>query len=551
VIAAGRGQVLLQVMDAAAVRRWAATCVQSLDAHKDAINRINVYPVPDGDTGSNLLATMRAGLDALLRAPAEQRSGAGPAFAVLAKGALAGARGNSGVLLSQVLRGLAEAVREQSEVDGAGLALALDRGSELASAALSDPVEGTMLTVLHAAASAAAGCHTDDLHEVATAAALAAASALSRTPRQLAVLADAGVVDAGGRGVVVVLEALTSVVADEPLGLSVAVVAPPERLPESLVTARESGSEKYSYEVMYLLDGTAEPQVRRLRNVLTGLGDCVSVAGDGDGLWTVHVHCNDIGAAVEVGVESGRPHRITVARFADEPVAESPRFGADRAVVVAGRGEGLAELVRGEGAAVFVVAEDSDPYQLLDVITATAAAQVTVMPSGVDLTELADEAAIRAVAGGQDVVVVPCSSPVQVLAALAVHDVRRKAGDDVVAMAEAAAATRRGEVAVATEDAMSWVGRVASGDVLGFMDGEVVMIEPGPASAETLGRVACTVVDRMLAAGGELVTVLVGSGGVDGLAEELEDFLHTERPEADLVVYQGGQTDSVLAIGVE
>jgi fatty acid kinase len=540
---------LLQVMDAAAVRRLAATCVQSLDAHKDAINRINVYPVPDGDTGANMLATMRAGLDALLRAPAAQRAGAGQALAVLAKGALAGARGNSGVLLSQLLRGMAEAVREQSEVDGPGLTAALTRGSDLAAAALSDPVEGTMLTVLHAAASAAGGVHTEDLHDVAVAAVNAASDALSRTPRQLPQLAEAGVVDAGGRGAVVVLESLLAVVADEPIGMASLVA--PERTPESLITSREAGSEKYSYEVMYLLDTTDERGARRLRDTLSGLGDCVSVAGDGDGLWTVHVHCNDIGAAIEVGVETGRPHRITVARFADEPVAAAARFDSDRAVVVAGRGAGLAELARAEGAAVLVVDDETDPYALLQVISATAAAQVTVLPAGSDLTELADEAAIRAVAGGQDVVVVPCASPVQALAALAVHDVRRTAGDDVVGMAEAAAATRRGDVTVATEDAMSWVGRVTAGDVLGFTDGEVVLIESGPADAETVIRAACSVVDRMLAAGGELVTVLVGDGAPEGLAEELDDFLRRERPEAELAVYVGGQPDSLVAVGIE
>jgi dihydroxyacetone kinase-like predicted kinase len=284
---------------------------------------------------------------------------------------------------------------------------------------------------------------------------------------------------------------------------------------------------------------------------LSGLGDCVSVAGDGAGLWTVHVHCNDIGAAIEVGVETGRPHRITVARFADEPVAAAARFDSDRAVVVAARGEGLAELVRAEGALVLVVDDETDAYALLQVISATAAAQVTVLPAGADLTELADEAAIRAVAGGQDVVVVPCASPVQALAALAVHDVRRTAGDDVVGMAEAAAATRRGDVTVATEDAMSWVGRVAAGDVLGFTDGEVVLIEPGPADAEAVIRASCAVVDRMLAAGGELVTVLVGSGAPSGLADELDDFLRRERPEAELAVYAGGQPDSLVAIGIE
>ena len=167
------------------------------------------------------------------------------------------------------------------------------------------------------------------------------------------------------------------------------------------------------------------------------------------------------------------------------------------------------------------------------------------------LVEAADEASIRAVAAGPDVVVVPCASPVQVLAAVAVHDPRRRAGDDVVAMAEAAAATRRGEVVVATEAAITWIGACDAGDVLGFADGEVMLIEPGPPDVAALDRAAHGVVERMLTVGGELVTALLGADAPDELAMELEDFLRREHPETELVVYQGGQRDAVLVLGVE
>jgi dihydroxyacetone kinase-like predicted kinase len=211
-----------------------------------------------------------------------------------------------------------------------------------------------------------------------------------------------------------------------------------------------------------------------------------------------------------------------------------------------------------EGVTVFHVGEDGDAepdgsfaYRLLETITGTAAAHVTVLPADAGLVEAADEASIRAVAAGQDVVVVPCASPVQVLAAVAVHDPRRRAGDDVVAMAEAAAATRRGEVVVATEAAITWIGACDAGDVLGFADGEVMLIESGPADVAALDRAACGVVGRMLTVGGELVTALLGADAPDELAMELEDFLRREHPETELVVYQGGQLDAVLVLGVE
>jgi fatty acid kinase len=537
---------VLQALDAGAVRRWAAASVSALDVHRDAIDRINVYPVADNDTGSNLLHTMRSGLGALLHLPMESTAGA--VSTALAKGALAEARGNSGVIVSQFLRGLAESVRDIAAITGPALCTALVRGAELAMAAVSLPVPGTMLSVLDAAAAGARLSESAELAAVVRAAASAAAEALERTPRQLAVLAKAGVVDAGGRGIVVILDALVAVVTGRSAALAAAASARAE--PDyPLVVPREGGSEQYAYEVMYLLEGSTN-SATVLRDTLYGLGDCVSVVGGTDGWWTVHVHCDDVGAAIEAGIEAGRPRKIRVARFDDAPVFEPSRFTQDRAVVAPVRSTSLAALLAGEGVATLDAAEPS-VYQLLDVITGTGAAHVAVLPADRGLIEIADEAAIRAVAAGQDVVVVPCSSPVQVLAAVAVHDPRRRAGDDVVRMAEAAALTRRGEVIVAAEDAMTWVGRCAAGDVLGFADGEVVLVEPGPVSMDSLDRVARGVLARMLNLGGELVTVLLGAEAPAELEGELTDFLHLEHPEADLVVYQGGQTDAVVHIGVE
>ncbi|HEX2133734.1 MAG TPA: dihydroxyacetone kinase, partial [Actinophytocola sp.] len=362
-------------------------------------------------------------------------------------------------------------------------------------------------------------------------------------------------VDAGGRGVTVLLDALVAVVGEQPAALVAAARARELPAPDpSMYTAREAGSDQFAYEVMYLLSDVTEngaDPVGRLRDALVGLGDCVSVAGDGAGLWTVHVHCNDVGAAIEAGVETGRPRRIRVARFADAPSAEASRFVRDRAVVVPVRGTELGDLLVGEGVTVVPMVGEEPAFRLLEAITATGASHVSVLPADAGLTEAADEASIRAVAAGQDVVVVPCASPVQVLAAVAVHDPRRRAGDDVVAMAEAAAATRRGSVVVAAEDGITWIGPCAAGDVLGFADGEVVLIEPGPAGVDALDRAACGVAERMLGVGGELVTVLLGADAPDELAAELTDYLRREHPETEVVVYHGGQPDAVVILGVE
>ncbi|MEV4318371.1 DAK2 domain-containing protein [Actinocrispum sp. NPDC049592] len=538
---------MLQALDAAAIRRWAAVCVRSLDAQRQAIDGINVFPVADGDTGSNLLATFRAALESLLRAPVDERSEAGAALSVLAKGALAGARGNSGVIVSQMLRGLAETLRDVDEARAQDVNKALVRAAELACEAVAEPKAGTMLTVLTASAAAARRVRGDSLHEVMSVAVRAAADALALTPQQLEVLAENGVVDAGGRGVLVVLESLVTVVneRDEPVvPFSVPISSP--------VAAREAGSTEFNYEVMYLLDGTTEEKTGRLRDVLGQLGDCVSVVGDGAGLWTVHVHCNDIGAAIEAGVETGRPHRIMVARFADAEGAPS-RFGRQRVVVIPARGAGIAHLFRTEGALVLEIGDHDEPdvWDLLNLITSTGASHVTVLPGDESLVGIADEAATRAVAGGQDVVVIPCVSPVQAMAALAVHDSARRAGDDVVAMAEASAATRRGELVVADADAITWIGPCERGDLLGFADGDVMRIEHGPPTDEKVIAAACAVVDRMLAAGGELVTALIGHGAPDDLEDAVEKHIRFDHPAVEFVAYRGGQRDTLLILGVE
>ncbi len=319
---------MLQSLDGAAVCRWAATCCDVLAAHRDEIDALNVFPVPDQDTGSNLLATMRAGLDAVLRHNHGEDPDVPPGrtVAVLARGALMGARGNSGVILSQVLRGLAEpliggdAESDAPSWDGAALREGLRRADELAMAAVSEPVPGTVLTVLHAAAPAAAAVRPDDRGQGAAAATAAAGAALADTPRQLAALAAAGVVDAGGRGLILLLEALLAVVTERP-GIRPAAAT---RIHPRPPPAPQGGSTDYEYEVMYLLAGADEARIGALRTELATLGDCVAIVGTGEAwdgqaaaLWNVHVHCSDAGAAIEAGMRAGRPHRIKVTRIAD------------------------------------------------------------------------------------------------------------------------------------------------------------------------------------------------------------------------------------------
>ncbi|MDQ4012047.1 MAG: DAK2 domain-containing protein [Actinomycetota bacterium] len=542
----------MQSLDGAAIRHWAATCCDALAAHRDEINALNVFPVADFDTGSNLLATMRAGLDAVLRDHGDDRdSPPRSTVAVLARGALMGARGNSGVILSQVLRGLAEAPIGAA-LDGAALREGLRRAGELATAAVSHPVRGTVLTVLNDAAQAAMRVPSDDLGDVTSAATIAAAGALAETPRQLDVLAAAGVVDAGGRGLVVLLEALLTVVTEcRDMGRTV-TAGIPARPAQALQATQEGTVPCYEYEVMYLLDGTDEASVGTLRTELAGLGDCVAVVSSGQGaaaLWKVHVHCGDVGAAIEAGIRAGRPHRITVLRFADQACSDQTRattvqdrFVIGHAVLAMVSGSGLANLFRGEGA--LTASSTSSVTELLAVLAGTRARYVTVLASPAAATRI-ETAAAHARNTGQEVVVVPTASPVQALAAIAVHDADRPAADDLMAMTEAAAATRRGELAEAGAAALTWGGRCQPGDVLGMVGEEVVLIDRDALAA------ARGLVERMLSTGGELVTVLLGQHAPDGVGDMLIKHIRAVHPEIEAVVYAADVPDSMLLIGVE
>ena len=553
-------------LDAPTVRQWSAAVVLALEAHREEIDELNVYPVPDGDTGTNMALTAHAGADALGANPAVDPKGC---LAALARGAVLGARGNSGVIMSQILRGLAEACPEWpaaggpdpvdaavdaaamevaavevAAMDGGVLADGLVRATELAYAAVAAPVEGTILTVARAAAEAAKQVSGSGLHAVVVAAAKAAAVALDLTPSQLPALARAGVVDAGGRGLVVILDTLAAVVTGRvPEHPPVRRAARDRRVLEA---AREAGSAEFGYEVQYLLHADEEP-VRRLRAELADLGDSVVVVGSGDGVWNVHVHTNDVGAAVEAGVQAGRPYRITVIRFADQIAADRPAAGQPErdgtAVVAILPDSGLAELFRAEG--VLVVGGNPSTRELLAAVEGSGAARVVVLPNHRDRTAVAVAAAEEARAAGIQVAVVPTRSPVQGLAAVAVHDESRRFDDDLVAMAETAAATRSAEITVAVRDAITMAGQCTAGDVLGLVEGDVLLI------GESVVEVAVELVNRLLGTGGELMTVILGADAPAGLADLLERHLVGTHPEVELVVYEGGQPLYPVLLGVE
>ncbi|WP_238993517.1 DAK2 domain-containing protein [Nocardioides caldifontis] len=579
------------------LRRFSTLALEQLAAAREEIDALNVYPVPDGDTGTNLFLTFESAHAALLESLEEQGGEEGAdlvtTMRAYRRGFLLGARGNSGVITAQLvgalLRRIGRAGVEERPADvlADGMVLA----TEASYAAVGTPVEGTILTVARAASDAAVEAAKDPdagVEELFAAAAKAAAEALVHTPEQLEVLRDAGVVDAGGRGLCLVLEAAEAAFTGRRRTdrrrrrLDREVRRSGRKLAErgAGVPTDDLTEEGPAYEVMYLLDAP-DDRVPALREALAPLGDSLVVVG-GEGLWNVHVHVDDVGAAIEAGIEAGRPHRVRVTHFAEQVARATERRARDeadrrrrrkqrreqrkeqkehkkdqkkelkrdqrqgRAVVVICFGGGLAATFGEAGAHVVEARLDRRPStgELLEAVRATGAAEVALVPNAHDVVPAAEAAARLARDEGIRAAVIPTTAQVQAIAALAVHDPERPFDHDLVEMAAAARHARSGAVTVAVKQAITTAGLCEPGDVLGAVEGDFVVV------GDDLVDVARQVIALMLGGGGELFTVISGAGGEEA-ARRCVEHLQQVHPTVEVQLYDGGQERYPLLFGVE
>ncbi|MFC3688287.1 DAK2 domain-containing protein [Aquipuribacter hungaricus] len=543
------------VLDGAGLRAWARLVASRLDGARADIDALNVFPVPDGDTGTNLALTVGG---------AVTEPGGD-----LARALLVHARGNSGVIASQLVRGWADVLTAPVRGAGVGpelLAKALRRGDDLAWAAVADPQEGTVLTVSRAAAEAAERAASAGSGLLGTVDALVAAAeeALARTPAQLPALAAAGVVDAGGAGLVLALVALRDVVhgtagAVEP-GDPGATGTPAGAPGPGAVPGADLQPGGPGYEVMYLLAADDEGAVDTLRAALLALGDSVLVVGGGD-LWHVHVHTDDPGAAVEAGLAAGRPSAVRITHFAAARAAQHERIadaalprdqahghGPGLAVVACAAGAATEELCRAGGATV-VPSAPGARASTGDLLAAVVAAgeggrRVLLLPNDAETAAVAHQAALAAEEQGVTAVVARSRSQVQVLGALAV--LGGGLVDDVVGALRSAAAAvegcRHGAVAVAARAASTPAGPCRPGDAVGTVGRDVVAVGTDPV------EVAVQVVEHL---GGdvELVTVLPGLDGAPVAAALAARLRADGRVTVD--VCGGGQPRYLLLLGCE
>jgi DAK2 domain fusion protein YloV len=537
----------------------------ALKAHQHAIDRLNVYPVPDGDTGTNMaltLASVAAELDSA-------EAGLAPTCRAIGHGALMGARGNSGVILSQILRGLTQTLAGADDgsgggaADGALLAAALQVASKGAYEAVGNPVEGTILTVIREASEGAATSVADgatSLVSVLEAAQVAGANALARTPELLPVLAEAGVVDAGGTGLLLLIDAFLHVVDGRPV--------PEASITEAVADAATvevghghgggegGGLADLRYEVMYLLEAPDE-SIGGFKQVWATIGDSIVVVG-GDGLWNCHIHTDDIGASIEAAIDVGRPVKIRVTdlleqveeerwvREAEEHPEPAPELEpVTTAVVAVASGDGIRRIFGSLGVHQVVTGGQSmnpSTAQLKEAVEAAPSDHVVILPNNKNIIAVAEQVQSTT---SKTVRVVPTKGIPEGFAALIAYDPDASLDANVAEMGEAVANIVAGEVTQAVRASSCDVGPIAEGDFLGIgRDG--IRAVTASASDAAIHLLLALLTDEH-----EIVTLIEGEGSNAGETRRITEWLAEQKPHITAEIHHGGQPLYPYYLGVE
>jgi len=525
----------------------------ALETHREWINRLNVYPVPDGDTGTNMTLTIGSVLEELEGIDPNDRNAV---CSAISHGSLMGARGNSGVILSQVLRGMSACLSNSGDIDGGVLATALTEASVAADGAVMKPVEGTILTVVRESAKGASESEEGALLIQVVENALADGQvALEHTPEQLQVLREAGVVDAGGAGFLLLLHALLTVLDGR------ALPAAPEQseLPtETSPLPPGDETSELRYEVMYLLHAD-DDTIEGFKKVWAGLGDSIVVVG-GDGLWNCHIHTDDIGSTIEAGIEVGRPQRIRVTDLAEEVMEqrwvreataqEKPEgFPIPEpvpcAVVAVSPAPGISRIFHSLGVQELVVGGQTmnpSTAELLEAVEKAPADQVVVLPNNANIIAVARTVDSQS---AKTVEVVPTTSVCEGFASLLGYDPQSNARVNSKSMAEIAEGVGVGEVTRAVRSSTSSAGEVSAGDWVGLNRSGICSI------ADTAVAATTALLDEIIGQEHEILTVVVGDGVTDRDSRAVEEWIAENRPSVETEILHGGQSHYPFLFGVE
>ncbi len=524
----------------------------ALGDHKESINRLNVYPVPDGDTGTNMFLTVASVLEELSGVDPNDRTAV---CGAISHGSLMGARGNSGVILSQVLRGMSNRFAQANEIDAEVLAVALSEASVAADGSVMKPVEGTILTVVREVAKAARdAANSESILRTVELALEEGEAALDRTPEQLEVLREAGVVDAGGAGFLLLLHAFLSIIDGRELpeameeGPFVAVTEPP--IGDELSELR--------YEVMYLLNAP-DQSIEEFKKIWAGLGDSIVVVG-GDGLWNCHIHTNDIGPTIEAGIEVGRPERIRVTDLSEEVMEErwvreaaevgkiDERVVADEvpcAVVAVSPASGISRIFHNLGVQELVLGGQSmnpSTSELLDAVERAPGEEVLILPNNSNIVAVAQAVDAET---SKTVVVIPTISIPGGLASLLGYDPQATAAQNSLTMTEIVDGVKVGEVTQAVRPTNTGVGKVATGDWIGLDSDGICSI------GSSLTQAATALLEQLVDNHDEILSVIVGDEATDADVRAVTEWMSENRPGVDTEVHKGGQSHYPFFFGVE
>ena len=521
----------------ASAERW-------LTVNRDGINAINVYPVPDGDTGTNMLLTLRAALRGIEELP----DTVGETAHQFARAALLGARGNSGVILSQMFRGFAEALDGCEDTSGPQMIHALCNASDVAYASVSHPVEGTMLTVLREAATLARDSIARDAGEDAVLHALIthAYESVEHTPELLPRLKEAGVVDAGGAGVAVILEGVAASIHQ------IELPQEPRYRAGERVTTEAVEHEGHGYCTEYLVLGSGIDLRGIERDLLAIGGESLLVVGDARTAH-VHVHVEDPGPALTIGARAGALDSVKIenmqtqheAWMADRDSTEEAVAAVPIGLVTIARGRGIADAFRGLGATLVLTPGEgakTSAGELLEAARRAGTAHAIVLPNDKDIF-MAAEAAARESAGF--ITIVPSAS---VAAGLAAAIYYRSDGDAAEIAEEMTAALEDVhcvEVSTAVRDASVDGVTVREGEAIGFVDGR--LRASGPSHEDVL----LTLLAEAAEDDSEIVTVYLGAGAPDGAAERLSDAINSAHPNLEVEIVEGGQPHYLYIAAIE
>lgn len=516
------------------------------------INSINVFPVPDGDTGTNMFLTMRSVMEEADRVSDNSVSAIAKA---MAQGALMGARGNSGVILSQFFRGLAKGLDDKESITGRDFAAALEEASRAAYKGLSQPVEGTMLTVMKDVAKAAqeaARDAPDNLARVAWVAVDAAKASVARTPLLLDVLREAGVVDAGGQGIYVLMEGTLRylegtveemryrrpqmVAADLPVGTQATTIA-------------TEPEEPYGYCTNFLLEGT-KLNPDKMRKKLESQGQSIVVVGD-ETTVRVHIHTYDPGSIIRYATSLGTLHQLQIQNMDDQHVGfvemqKEKLLSSEIGVVAIASGNGMKEVFRSLGAAAIVTGgQTMNPsvQEILQAVEAVPSLKIILLPNNKNIIMAASQ--VQSLTS-KEIAVIPAKTLPQGIAALIAFNYEGDMKDNVQAMGDAVATVKTVEITEAARSTQLQGLKIKKGQVIAILDDDKLL-----AVDDNIEKVLFEALDKAGIGSAEVVTVYYGADIEEAQAEKVIQKIRDKHPEKQVELVAGGQPHYRYIVSLE